>query len=120
MTWTLGGVRIFVQDLRDDEDQIIARLNPLAGGTTLHFFGYDDKITKVNCLVVGLVDKEAIEAFNQDATARTLSTPYGSWGDFFIKHTTFQLTYTICQTLRPDLPEDSPVFKGDFELYRDE
>jgi hypothetical protein len=119
MTWTYDSTRIFVTDLRDDKDQIVARLNPLAGGTTLHFFGWEDRVTKITCYVVGLTDKEALEALAESATDYELSTPYGSWGDYYLKHATFQLINTICQTLRPDLDDDSPVFKVDLDLYRD-
>jgi len=115
--WSLGSVRIYVQDLREDEDQIVARLNPLAGGTTLHFFGYDDKITKLSGIVVGRTHQASLEAFNTDATVRELMTPWGSWGNFYCKHTSFQLLPTTCQTI--DLTEntDAPVWKVDIELY---
>jgi len=120
MPWLIDSVRIFTQDLKDDDDQIIARLNPLAGGTTLHLFGYDDEITHVSAYIVGLVDKAAIKAMAKDAATHSLTTPYGGWGDFTVKHASFQLTPMICQTLRTDLPEDSPVFRVELELYRDE
>jgi len=118
MSWTYNSIRTFVIDLRDDKDQIIARLNPLAGGTTLHFFGYEDRVTKIGCYVVGLTDKNALEALAESGTAYELSTPYGSWGTYYLKHATFQLINAICQTLRPDLEDDAPVFKVDMDLYR--
>ena len=115
--WSVGGVRIYCQDYRDDEDQIVARLNPLAGGTTLHFFGYDDKIVKISGIVVGRSNQAALEAFNTDATVRALSTPWGSWGNYYIKHTTFQLLPTTCQTIDLTQNTDVPVFKCDIEIY---
>ena len=117
MNWELGGVRIFTQDLKDEDDNIIARLNPLGGGTILHFFGYDDQITKVSAYIVGLTDKAALKAMAEDTSSYTLNTPYGTWGDFYVKHVTFALQNIICQTLRPDLDEDAPVFKVDIDLY---
>jgi hypothetical protein len=119
--WTIGGVRFYCTDLQDNKSQIIARLNPLAGGTTLHFFGWDDRITKISGYVVGISNKETIEDFNEDGnTARTLMTPYGTWGDFFISKTTFTLTNVICQTLDPTQDADEPVFKAEVEIFRSE
>lgn len=119
--WYLDTTRIFVQDLRGDDDQIVARLNPLGGGTTLHFFGYDEDITKVNALIVGFTDRDALIAMSRNPnTAYAMNSPWGAWGSFFVKHVTYQLTNMICQTIRPDLPEDSPVFKVDLELYKNE
>jgi len=121
MAWTIGGIRFYCTDLQDNENQIIARLNPLAGGTTLHFFGWDDRITKISGYVVGIANKESIEDFNKDGnTARTLSTPYGSWGNFYISKTTFTLTNVVCQTLDPLQDKDEPTFKAEIELFRQE
>lgn len=118
--WYLGSIRLFVQKLNDSDVQIIARLNPFSGGTILHTFGYEDEITKINAKIVGLTDKAALKTMSKNDTFYTLSTPYGNWGDFKIKSISFELTNVICQTLRPDLPENSPVFDVDIELYRDE
>lgn len=119
--WYLDTTRIFVQDLRGDDDQIVARLNPLGGGTTLHFFGYDEDITKVSALIVGFTDRDALIAMSRAPnTAYTMSSPWGTWGSFFVKHVAYQLTSMICQTIRPDLPENSPVFKVDLDLYKNE
>lgn len=115
--WSVGGVRVYTQDIQEDEDQIVARLNPLAGGTTLHFFGYDDKITKLSGIVVGRTNQGTLESFNTDATSRELMTPWGSWGNFYIKHTTFKLIPSSCQTLDLTQAEDVPVWKVDIELY---
>lgn len=120
MSWTYNGIRIFVQKLNDTNIQTIARLNPLGGGTTLHTFGYEDEITKVSGLFVGLTDRAALKATAKDDTFHTLSTPYGSWGSFKVKTYSDTLTNSICQTLRQDLPEDSPVFEFELELYPDE
>lgn len=117
MSWTLDSVRIFVQKLNDSDVQIIARLQPLGGGTTLHTFGYEDRVTKLSGYIVGLTDKNALEAMSKDDSWHTLSTPYGDWGDYKVKSCTFELTNIICQTLRPDLAENSPVFESEFELY---
>jgi hypothetical protein len=120
MAWLIDSTRIFVQKLNDTDPQTIARLNPLGGGTTLHTFGYEDEITKVAGIFVGLTDRAALKAMAKDDTFHTLSTPYGDWGDFKVKDYSDNLTYSICQTLRIDLPDDSPVFEFELTLYPDE
>lgn len=118
--WTLGNVRIFVQKLNDSDPQTIARLGPVGGGTIIHIFGYEDEISKVNGIIVGLTDKAALKAMAKDAAYHTLETPYGTWGDYLVKSVSFELKSVICQKLRSDLPENSPVFDVELELYRDE
>lgn len=122
MAWYIDEVRIFVQDINDSDIQTIARLNPLGGGTTLHTFGYDDEITKVRAYIVGFTDKAAIKAMTRDDAWHTLVSPWetDSWESYKVKSATFSLTNFNCQTLRPDLDEDSPVFSVDLELYMNE
>lgn len=118
--WQLDTTRIFVQQINDSDAQTIARLGPLGGGTILHTFGWDDEITKVSCKIVGLTDKAALKAMCRDDTFHTLGSPYGDWGSYKVKSASFELTNIICQTLRPDLSENSPVFDVELELYLDE
>ena len=120
MAWYINTTRIFVQKLNDSDVQTIARLNPLGGGTTLHTFGYEDEITKVSGLFVGLTDRAALKATAKDDSFHTLATPYGDWGSFKVKTYSDNLTDSICQTLRTDLAEDAPVFEFELELYPDE
>ena len=106
MAWALGGVQIFVQDLKEEVSQIIPRLQPLSGGTVLQTFGYESDIETVAGLVVGATDKDALKAMSE-----------GSLGDFLIKNVRVNRVMSICQTLRPDLPEDSPVYAVEIQLY---
>jgi|SRR3972149_72101 len=117
MPWTYAGVRIFTQSYVSDKDQIIARLNPLGGGTILHYFGDDDFILKINAYVVGNTDLLNLVSLTTSGVGFPLSTPYGTAGDWSLKHITSNLQSTTCQTLRTDLPEDSPVYIVDLELY---
>ena len=59
--WSLGGIRIFVQDMREHTAQIIPRLQPLSGGTVLQVFGHEDDIRTVSGLVVGQADKNDLK-----------------------------------------------------------
>ena len=127
--WYIDSTRIFVQEFKDSGNQIIARLNPLAGGTTLHTFGWDDRIVSIRAIVVGTVDIEAIFAMRTDGAQHTL---YGAWLgseggaegpgglNFYVKNIDVKALNSICQTLRPDLDDDAYVFSVDIELYRDE
>ena len=117
MTWSYNEIRIFVQDRVIDADQIIARLNPLSGGTILHAFGSDERIDKLNAYIVGLDDWRDLYD-SRDGASHWLTSPGGS-GLFMLKHFTSKDVMTTCQTLRTDLPEDSPVFIVDLELYID-
>jgi len=119
VAWTFDNIRLFVQKLNDTDVQTIARLNPIGGGTTLHFFGWEDTITKVGCMIVGLDDRDAIRSRTRDESFYTFSGPWGEWGDYAIKQAVFELANVTCQTLRPDLDENSPVFNLDLELYHD-
>jgi len=120
--WYIDSVRIFVQDVQDDDVQIIARLNPLGGGTTLHTYGDEDEITKIQAYIVGFTDKTAIKDMTEDDAWHTITSPWASdtWGSYKVKSASFKLTNMICQTLRPDLDEDAPVFMVNMELYLNE
>lgn len=115
--WTYGGVRIFLQNVDDSDAQTIARLGPLGGGTILHVFGYDDEVTNVKSYVVGLEDKASLKAMSKTGLKYILSGPYGEWGDYYLKDVKFSLMSVVCQTLRNDLPADSPMFDTQLQLY---
>lgn len=119
MAWTFNGTRIFVQENPRKYEQIIARLNPLNTGTVLHWFGYDDLIENVNALIVGLTDRDSLEALASTGNSYTLSGPYGIVGDFYVKSLQIAQQRSVCQTFRPDLDGDSPVYIVDMELYID-
>lgn len=114
--WTLGGIRIFVQDLREHTAQIIPRLQPLSGGTVLQTFGHEDDIRTVVGLVVGQADKDDLKDMTTGGSVELVS-PEGSEGSYEVKDVKVSRLMVICQTLRPDLPEDSPVYSVEIELY---
>jgi len=118
MAWYYGGIRIFVQEEVGDNDQIIARLNPLAGGTIYHTFGWDILNKKLSAYVVGIDDLVALRLMTTSGVPFTLISPWSST-DYLLKHITTTTQNFNCQTLRQDLPEDSPVFLVDMELWHD-
>lgn len=119
MAWTLGGIRIFPQASNKSWEKISAELNPLAGGSIIHDFGYSEEKRNVNAYIVGLADEAALAAMTTSGVAYTLSGPYGV-RDYLVKSVSSdQVPFNICQSLRPDLDEDAPVFIVDLELWYD-
>ena len=115
--WTLNGIRIFVQENRGEGGQILPRLQPLEGQTIIQVFGYESKTKTINAIVVGDTDKDALMNLRKTGTAYELVSPRGSMGDFLVRKANYQEQRSLCQTMRPDLPEDAPVYLMDFELY---
>ena len=117
MAWSLSGVRIFVQESNADGSQIIPRLQPLAGGTILQIFGYDSDVHSISAIVVGDTDRDALMALKTTGTDYALVSPEGAMGDFLVKKMSYKRIPNICQTLRPDLASDAPMYNFDMELY---
>jgi hypothetical protein len=121
MAWVVDDVRIFVQDKSDNFKQIIARLQPLDNLTVHHIFGKESEVVKLNGYIVGSGDRQLILEMTRDGEYHILSGPYGIYyDDMLVNSAAFKLTPVTCQNLREDLPEDSPVYIVDLELYRDE
>jgi|SRR3990172_9586372 len=118
--WYLSTIRVFVQEFTDDTFQEIAALNPLGGGTEHQVFGWGDLVKKVNAYIVGDVDKSAIEGLGRTGNTYVFSGPWGSYGLHFVKSVSMKTVPIICQTLRTDLAEDSPVYIANIELWKDE
>jgi hypothetical protein len=118
MAWYLDTVRIFVQETSKSWDQLSSELNPLAGGSIIHNFGYSEEKRNVNAYVIGEVDETALALMTTTGLEYTLSGPYGA-SDYLVKNVTSAQVPVSCQSLRPDLDEDSPVFLVDFELWLD-
>jgi hypothetical protein len=118
--WALNTTRVFVQDMSTKDEQIIARLNPLAGDTIKHVFGWDDLIVNLNAYVVGLTDMSTIRGYTTTASSVLLYSPLGETGyPYLVKSVNAKLVSARCQTLRPDLDEDAPVYLVDIELWYD-
>jgi hypothetical protein len=115
--WSLSGIRTFVGESKEDAGQIVPRLQPLGGGTVLQTFGYESDIRVIQAIVVGDTDKDGLKDLRKSGGNYTLMSPEGSLGAFLVKKVTVSRIKCICQTLRPDLPEDSPVYNVEIELY---
>ena len=124
MSWTLGGTRIFVEELSSDVAQIIARIQPLSAGTIHHTFGYETKIYKLKVIVVGPIDLAAVEAMTTTGSMYALLENDEStggisldFGDFYVKRVSIRRLSVIKQTIRPDLDCYDPLFEAEVELY---
>lgn len=115
MSWTLGGVRIYVQEKGSDGKQIIARLQPLAGITVKQIFGYEDRVTKISAIVVGETDLASLKTMHTTGSTYAL-VGYGTdYGDFLVASVSEkQRRGVIAQTLTADC--DAPLFDVDIEL----
>ena len=118
MAWYLDEARIFVQEKSSDYKQIIARLQPLAGETVHHIFGYESPIFKISALVVGETDAALIAAMPTDGELHSFSGPVGS-GWMYVNSVTLKDQKAAFQTIRPDLDCSATVYVVDVELYLD-
>lgn len=119
MTWTYNNIRLFVQSFSLNDKNIIARLQPLSRGTVHQHFGNESPICNITAYVVGNTDDYDLRQLAKSNTSYELVTPWGSGGDLFLNNIVSKLERSVCQTLRPDLDEDSPVYLVDMELYTD-
>lgn len=117
MAWTLDGIRVFVGESKEEAGQIVPRLQPLSGGTILQTFGYESDVRTITAIVVGDTDKDALKALRSTGSNYTLVSPEGSLGSFIVKSVSINRIPSICQTLRTDLAEDSPVYQAEIQLY---
>lgn len=117
MAWTLGGVQVFAQDLKEEVGQIIPRLQPLSGGTVLQVFGHESDTRTLSAIVVGRADKDEIKSFSEGGSVSLVDPDGYTEGTFLVRKVVVNRMRVICQTLRPDLPEDSPVYNVEVELY---
>lgn len=118
--WTLGGIRIFVQDVSGITKQTIAELNPLRAGSKYQLFGWEKERKKVSAIAVGIDDMVQLRSLTTSGESFELNTPEGSAGNFFVASIEHKRVRCIDQTLRPDLDCDVPVYDMDIELVPDE
>lgn len=115
--WVYGGIRIFVQEIGENGKQNIARLQPVVGGTVKQVFGYEDLIYRVNGVVVGDTDKDALLAMRTTGVPYTLSGYGTDYGELLMNTCSTSRVQCIGQTLRSDLACDAPVYTVELELY---
>lgn len=115
--WTLAGIQIITQKHDGVDKQIIARLQPLSGGTVIQTFGYENSIQKIGGYVVGDADMDALKALKMTGATHALVENSTSRGSFYVSNVSWSRTPWIYQTIRPDLDCESPVYNVEVELY---
>lgn len=116
MNWTYNGIRIFVVNRTGEGKQIMPMLQPLSGGTVVQFYGYESEITQIGGLVVGATDLRNLMNLKKTATPYTLTSPEGEIGALYLKNIKYNRLPSIYQTMRLDLPCESPVYDVDLDL----
>jgi hypothetical protein len=119
MAWRLDGIRIFTQDNTSGAKAIIARLQPLSGGTTLQVFGYENPIIKLSAIVIGTDDRDALENLTKTGNDYTLVTPYGSDSFYVASFNSKQRLGIISQSILVDNSHScyDPVYDVEVELF---
>lgn len=118
--WTYNNIRIFVQEQSLDNSQIIARLQPIAGGTQLQIFGHESTILRLKGLIIGDTDKYSLQNTTKDGASHPLVTPAGAGGNWYTRNLRITRTPAIYQTLRTDLDCTAPVYEFEIELQRED
>lgn len=119
MAWYLNAIRIFPQSSEDSWEKLTAELNPLAGGSVYHDWGWTDEKEKMSAYVVSLEDKNAIRAMVSGASLVTLSGPY-EVQSFRLKSASIGYVKSLCQTFYPEKGDSAPVFLAELEFWKDE
>lgn len=120
MAWYLDSIRIFPQTAEDDWEKLTAELNPLAGGSIYHDWGWTDEKEKMTAYVVSLDDKNAIRAMVSGTALVTLSGPY-EVQTFRLKRASLSpVPNVICQTFHTGKNDTDPVYVADLEFWKDE
>jgi len=122
MTWTYGGVRIYIQNYAEGVSQSIARLNPLNAGTVLHRFGYDSEVIKLKGIIITNDDRDTIKGYGQTNTAYTLSGPEGVVGTYYTADVKLNRLPSACHSYvdRPELAGTEPEYDCSLELFINE
>lgn len=118
MAWYVGSIRVFVQDEVETAKQIIARLNPLGGGTVYHTFGYENEIFKLTGYVVGSGEIETLKGYTTDGNTHVLASPFLGNKNHYVNTVVARPGNYICQRLDLTKDELEPVYVVDVELYK--
>jgi hypothetical protein len=117
--WTYNSIRITVVDLKEQNEQIIAKLQPVDTGTVYQTFGHINPAMVLQCFIVGSGDVNALRDLIDDGTAYSLAFNETSLGNFYLDKLTTQWTASYGQTFRPDKSYTDLVFKAALELSQE-
>lgn len=125
--WTLGEIRIYVQEFSDELGQIIPRIQPLDGPTVLQLFGDETSIYKIQGKVVGYDHIDVLKSYAHDGSEHNLvespsGVPVSGYfnQNLYLKKMNYSRDKSLMQTIRQDVSCYAPVFTVDIELYKDD
>lgn len=118
--WYYNNIRIFIEEMPERTGSVIARLQPLSGGSIHQSFGWESSIMSFKGYIVGDTDYAAIKTTARDGTAHTLTLSGVSQGDFYLHNVVISRTKAVWQSLRTDLDCTAPVYSIEGEFYKDE
>lgn len=116
--WKFDNIRIIVTNYDEHVKQLISRLQPLGLESIYHVFGYQSPEYSIQAYIVGDVDKEAIKYRSGTGLTYTLSGPTGALGIFYLDDIKVNRTSAVYQSIRQDLPDDSPVYIVNLSLFK--
>ncbi len=116
--WTYNNIRITVVDLKESDESITAKLQPIDAGTVYQTFGYINDTYSIQCYIVGSGDANSLKALVRTGTAYSLAFDGTSLGDFYLDKLTIQWLASYKQTFRPDKSDIDLVFKAAMDLSK--
>lgn len=119
MAWTLGSVRVYVQDAPRVSKQIVAKLQPLDNGTVHQVFGYENLQVKLQAVVIGETHLYALEGYAKDGTVHNLSTPFGDYGTFYVLSVEGKPRNVVSQSVDLTQPCTATVYDVSIELSKE-
>lgn len=114
--WTYNSIRITTIDLKETNEQTIAKLQPIDEGTVYQAFGYINEVLSLQGYVVGTSDRDSLKALANTGTAYSLAWDQGSLGNYYLDKVTVQWMTSYRQSFRPDADQYDLVFKVALEL----
>lgn len=123
--WYYNNIRIFIEDMPERTGSVIARLQPLTGGSIHQSFGWESSVLSFKGYIVGETDYAALKISSRDGNTHPLVyiDPPASGidlGDFYLHNVVISRTKAVWQSLRTDLECDAPVYAVEGEFYQDE
>jgi len=118
MSWTLNGIKMYIQDYTGTNPNTIARIQPLSGGTIIQHFGYESEVLKLSGIIVGTADRASLKGYAKTQSTYSLVHADGTTvGNYRVKSFSWKQISSVCQTMRPDLAKTAPVYQMELELY---
>jgi hypothetical protein len=117
--WYYNNIGITATNLKENDDQIIAELQPISGGTIYQTFGYINEHITLQCFVVGVEDKNALKLLVRNGNTYPLSGAGILFGNYYLAKASFDWMTTWKQTFRPDKDAEDLIFKCSLELSKE-